>query len=113
MSELDNTPNDEIWRKILTGEMAEFLKGRHFLKRIPSEPRCKMCNAPFTGIGGRLFRLTLKLKPSKINPYFCNSCYDFLAAHPGKTEIEMTLLFADIRGSTTLAQELGTTAFCH
>jgi adenylate cyclase len=49
--------------------------------------------------------------PSKINPHFCSGCYDLLAANPGSTEIEMTLLFADIRGSTTLAQEMGTTAF--
>src|SRR5258708_26326735 len=107
MSELDNTPNDEIWRKILTGEMAEFLKGRHFLKRIPSEPRCKMCNAPFTGIGGRLLPLTLKLKPSKINPYFCNSCYDFPAAHPRQTGNETPPLFSDICRSSPRAPDAG------
>jgi adenylate cyclase len=103
--------NDELWRKVLTGEINEYIKLRGFLKRIPSEPRCKMCNAPFHGLGGQVVRLTLRKGPSKINPHFCNGCYNFLAANPGSAEIEMTLLFADIRGSTTLAQEMGTTAF--
>ncbi len=111
MSESENSKNDEIWRYILSGEMKDFIKGRHFLKRIPSEPRCKMCNAPFGGLGAHFSRLAFKRKPSKINPHFCDGCYNMLVSNPGKTEIEMSLLLADIRGSTTLAQELGTTAF--
>jgi adenylate cyclase len=31
--------------------------------------------------------------------------------HPGGAEIELTLLFADVRGSTSLAESLGTAAF--
>ena len=31
--------------------------------------------------------------------------------NPDHAEIDMPLLFADIRGSTTVAQEMGTTAF--
>ncbi len=107
----DNPKNDEMWRKVLTGEIKEFSKMRRFLERIPSNPRCKMCNAPFHGLGGRLVRLTLGKVPSKINPRFCSGCYDQLVQNPGSAEIDMTLLFADIRGSTTLAQEMGTTAF--
>jgi len=107
----ENEKNNEIWRKVLTGEFTDFVRMRGFLKRVPSDPRCKMCNAPFHGLGGYVVRLTLRKGPSKINPYFCDACYNFLSANPGSAEIEMTLLFADIRGSTTLAQELGTTAF--
>jgi adenylate cyclase len=107
----ENKNNDEIWRKVLTGEIADFIRFRGILKRIPSDPRCKMCNAPFHGLGGHFARLALRKSPSKINPQFCSGCYNFLAANPGSAEIEMTLLFADIRGSTTLAQEMGTTAF--
>jgi adenylate cyclase len=109
----DNTNHNELWHQVLTGEYKGIGKARRLLKRIPSEPRCKMCNAPFTGVGGQVVRLTLGRKPSKINPHFCSGCYDLLVANPGSTEIEMTLLFADIRGSTTLAQEMGTTAFSH
>jgi adenylate cyclase len=107
----ENKKNDAIWRQILSGEVGEFIKMRGVFKRIPSDPRCKMCNAPFHGLGGQVLRLALRKGRSKINPQFCNGCYNYLAAHPGSAEIDMTLLFADIRGSTTLAQELGTTAF--
>jgi len=106
-----NSKNNEIWRMVLSGEFKKMMTSRRYLKHIPSEPRCKMCLAPFRGMGGQFVRLTLRRVPSKINPHFCSGCYDFLTANPGSTEIEMTLLFADIRGSTTLAQEMGTTAF--
>lgn len=107
----DNTTHDELWRQVLTGEYKGVGKARRLLKRIPSEPRCKICNAPFNGVGGQVIRLILGRKPSKINPDFCSGCYDLLVANPGSTELEMTLLFADIRGSTTFAQKMGTAAF--
>lgn len=107
----DSTRNNELWRKVLSGESREMLAFRRFFKHIPAEPRCKLCLAPFQGVGGKFVRITMHKVPSRINPHFCNDCYDFLTANPGSTEIEMTLLFADIRGSTTLAQEMGTTAF--
>lgn len=107
----DNNRNNEIWRKILNGEITEFIKMRRFLQRIPSDPRCRLCNAPFHGVGGRIVRMALRKSPSKINPHFCDACYGYLSANPGGAEVEMTLLFADIRGSTTLAQEMGTMAF--
>jgi adenylate cyclase len=36
----------------------------------------------------------------------CNSCFAYLSRHHGGAEIEGTLLFADIRGSTTLAESM-------
>jgi adenylate cyclase len=107
----DNSHNDEMWRKILTGEVTQLVRSRNFLKRVPSERRCVSCNAPFTGLGGQLVRLTLRRVPSRVNPRFCNGCFNFLFANLGGAEVEMTLLFADIRGSTTLAQEMGTVEF--
>ncbi len=107
----DESKNNDLWHQVLMGQYKSLPTARRILKWLPAEPRCKICNAPFFGVGGQLVRLTLGRKPSKINPHFCSGCYDLLTAHPGGTEIEMTLLFADIRGSTTLAQELGTTAF--
>ena len=108
---IENSKNDELWHQVLTGNYKDIPRARRLLKRIPAEPRCKICNAPFRGLGGQLVRLALHRSPSKINPHFCSGCYDLLAANPGSTEIEMTLLFADIHGSTTLAQEMGTTEF--
>ncbi|MEX1169532.1 MAG: adenylate/guanylate cyclase domain-containing protein [Chloroflexota bacterium] len=45
------------------------------------------------------------------SPKICNSCYTFLSAHHGGAEIECTMLFADIRGSTTLAEGMSTVEY--
>lgn len=44
------------------------------------------------------------LGPSSGNPNFYNKCERFGLDHPGGAEVEMSLLFADVRGSTTLAE---------
>ncbi len=50
-------------------------------------------------------------RPSDRSPRICNSCYTFLADHHGGAEIECTMLFADIRGSTTLAEGMSAGAY--
>lgn len=44
--------------------------------------------------------------PSDKNPNWCASCFRFMSTHHGGAEIECTLLFADVRGSTTLAESM-------
>jgi adenylate cyclase len=46
-----------------------------------------------------------------MNPRWCSICESFAKGNPGGAEIPLSLLFADIRGSTTLAETLGTTQF--
>jgi adenylate cyclase len=41
----------------------------------------------------------------------CNVCEHYAADNLGGAEIELSMLFADVRGSTTLAEQMGTTAF--
>lgn len=41
-----------------------------------------------------------------MNPHMCNICERFAEANPGGTELEVSLLFADIRGSTPLAETM-------
>jgi adenylate cyclase len=50
-------------------------------------------------------------RPSDANPTLCNSCFAFVAKHHGGAEIECTMLFADIRGSTTLAEAMSPAEF--
>jgi adenylate cyclase len=38
------------------------------------------------------------------NPTFCRSCFTFLVDNQGGAEIECSLMFADVRGSTTIAE---------
>ena len=46
-----------------------------------------------------------------MNPRYCNSCENFARNNPGGVELELALLFADIRGSTTIAQQIGPAEF--
>jgi adenylate cyclase len=96
--------DEEYWREFLSrgGDTWQGL-GRRVLKRIPADPRCRMCASPFQGPGAPLMRLIGK-RPSVANPNWCTSCFNFMAKHHGGAEIEGAMLFADIRGSTTLAE---------
>ena len=50
-------------------------------------------------------------RPSQQSPQMCSACYTFVAEHHGGAEIEVSLLFADIRGSTTLAEGMPSAQF--
>ena len=95
---------------------ADFKAGSHIrrLRRmwrtVPSAPRCKMCNSPFGGPGGALTRLIGKGRWHG-NAKYCAGCYKDLYRNRQGAEIECTLLFADIRGSTTLAESMRPNAF--
>jgi hypothetical protein len=96
---------DELYRRIWSeGERGHSL-GRHLVGHLPKNPRCTLCNAPFRGFGAPLMRLLGK-PPSTRNPRFCAACEDFMTRHQGGAEVELTMLFADVRGSTTLAEQM-------
>ena len=50
-------------------------------------------------------------RPSKMNPNLCSMCEDFARKNPGGAVIPLSLLFADIRDSSRLAETLGTAKF--
>ena len=50
-------------------------------------------------------------RPSDKNPTMCTSCFDFMAKHHGGAEIDCSFLFADVRGSTTMAERMSPAAF--
>jgi adenylate cyclase len=84
---------------------------RRLNRRLPSDPRCKFCNAPFRGIGGALERVVFGKRQSALNPRYCNMCDEASRRFPGGAEVEMSMLFADIRGSTALSETMSPTAF--
>ena len=102
--------NEEFWRDFLTRGDGNERKVRRVFKLIPQPPRCKLCAAPFRGIGAPLMRVIGK-RPSTKNPSLCTSCFDFMASHHGGAEIDCTFLFADVRGSTTIAEGMSATEF--
>lgn len=83
---------------------------RRFWRTIPSPPRCKMCTRPFGAPGGPIMRL-IGLGPWPGNPKYCRGCFKDLYRNRVGAEIECTLLFADIRGSTGVAESMGATEF--
>jgi adenylate cyclase len=73
------------------------------MRHLPSDPRCRLCNAPYGGIGGKIMR-RVGFGPSRKNPGLCNTCFE--KAPMGGVEMEIGVLFADIRGFTSLAETL-------
>jgi adenylate cyclase len=95
-------PSDEMWRRMLV-DQAPFLGSRRWHARIPSSPRCKLCAAPFSGPGGLVMRFAGHARWAK-NPKYCTGCFRMLSNNHGGAEVECSLLFADVRGSTTMAE---------
>ena len=111
MSEPDPTI-EAMWRDMLTNpEAALYKKGRIF-RHVPGDPRCRLCRIPLGGIAGPILKLTGR-RPAKYNPHFCNACEVWSSAHPGGAVIDLAVLFADVRGSTGLAESLGPGPFAH
>ena len=94
---------EEIWYKALMEEEPISRHAYHLLGMLPANPRCKICAAPFRGWGGMIMRM-LGREQSQYNPRFCAKCNVF--ERPGGAEIPLTMFFADVRGSTALAEQM-------
>jgi adenylate cyclase len=101
------TNADDWWRAVLTGVNPDlpYRQLRTFWGRLPTNPRCNMCNAPFKGPVTPLLRLLGK-QPSNLTPRLCKQCHDAAARRHGGAEVELSLMFADVRGSTPLAERM-------
>jgi adenylate cyclase len=82
---------------------------RRISRAIPSDPRCKLCDTPF-GAPGNVMRF-IGFGPSRLNRRICSGCIHALQKRPGGAEIELSLMFADVRGSTGLAERMGPVEF--
>ena len=78
---------------------------------LPHDPRCKICASPFEGMGGIVMRMVFGRKRSALNPQFCSICEDYVRKHQGGAEVEMSMLFADVRGSTALSEQMNPMEF--
>jgi adenylate cyclase len=74
---------------------------RRLLRGLPASPRCRFCLVPFGGVGK-----LIGIKPSAKNPNYCRSCFEGM---PTRThELEVGVLFADIRGFTSWTESHAT-----
>jgi adenylate cyclase len=112
---------EEEWHDFLSGTHPH-LHDKSPLRFIPSNPRCKLCKAPFGGPGAVILR-RYGFTPWPKNPKVCGRCFKGLQEHasmcPGDpagsevrgAEVELSMLFADVRGSSKLARQMSTLEF--
>jgi adenylate cyclase len=103
---LDIIPMSRRWEGILSGDSAlatgERL-GRRLFSLIPAQLRCRFCNAPFRGPYAGPFG-KLGYTPSRKNPSICERCIE--RAPEGGALVPVSILFADVRGYTTIAERM-------
>ncbi len=97
--------NEEAWRAVLTGDLGSLKYFRAVLGKIPAGPRCKLCAAPLKAPGSVVLK-PFGFGPSKLNRRLCRACFRHIDKQPGGAEVEISLLFADVRGSTSLAEKM-------
>ncbi len=96
------------WQKLLVDGYEPLKVVQRVFRRLPHDPRCKLCLNPFGGVGGKVVGLVGR-KPSRKNPNLCQACFDRLPE--GGIEIDIGVVFADVRGSTTIGEKSSATDF--
>lgn len=96
------------WHRLLVDGYEPLKKVQRVFRRLPSDPRCKLCQNPFGGVGGKMCAV-IGRKPSRKNPNLCQFCFDHLP--PGGIEIDIGVLFADVRNSTAMGESSSASEF--
>lgn len=96
----------EFWRQFLNGESGALL--RRTMRRLPSSPRCKLCSAPFSGPLVPVLKLA-GFRRWPLNDRLCRMCVRTMEKNVGGAEVEVSLLYVDVRGSTTIAETISPT----
>jgi len=95
--------DEQRWRRILIEGHGTLRLLQAVFRFVPSAPRCKLCHNPFGGLGGKLVGL-LGFTRSRKNPNLCARCCDSLPR--GGANVDIAVLFADVRGSTSLGEQM-------
>ncbi len=71
----EKSKKDEVekhWHNLLfAGEFTKERRLRNVFAKLPNDPRCKVCNAPYHGVGAPLMRV-LGRTPSNLTPDLCD-----------------------------------------
>jgi len=110
---------DELWYWYLTGEHKHGFPKSYERKKdfsrmvfgiLPGETRCFECNLPLSGSGAAIMS-PLGLRGSTFSPELCAWCETSVRKEEGGAEVEISMLFADVRGSTSMAESSGINEF--
>jgi adenylate cyclase len=110
-----NEAADARWHALLTGDATgapALVTLRRLFRHLPSDPRCKLCYAPYAPPFGPVVGLLGFGRWAK-NPSLCGACLRIMERDQGGAEVELSMLFADLRGSTPLAAEMSASAYRH
>jgi adenylate cyclase len=99
---------EEGWRRALTEP--GFAPQSRLFQWLPSNPRCPVCRAPYGLPFGPIVHL-LGYGRSKRYPQLCNPCFSQMLHNRGGAEVPITVLFADVRGSTGMAERSSASDF--
>jgi adenylate cyclase len=102
--------SESVWHELLVEGNPMMEKSRAVFRVIPSDPRCMFCNSPFQGLGRHVMPIFGRGQ-SHEDPRFCNACINYGRSNPGGAEVDLATVFADVRGSTPLAERIGNRAF--
>ncbi len=110
---------NEIWYWYLTGKWREGkavrfpLLGKAMMtaySALPGTPRCFECRVPLSGFGHAVLK-PLGVGSSTFSSRLCNMCEKEARKLEAGAEVELSMLFADVRGSTSLAEATPTLEF--
>jgi adenylate cyclase len=101
------THNDPFWHDVLSGRIRKRVWRRHVFRLISpgARQRCHLCLAPFDGVAAPLMR-AIGRGPWRRNPHYCDMCERLFTQCRGGAEVEIAVIYADVRGSTQLAARM-------
>jgi adenylate cyclase len=112
----------ETWYYYLTGDWhtpfpyelknaRTFINLQHkFYSVFPSNLHCHECGIPINGFWGNVWRF-MGSAPSSFSPRLCSACERSARQYEVGAEVALSMIFADVRDSTPLAESLGPSGF--
>lgn len=97
--------NTGLWFQVFAVGHPVLISKQRRYAMLPGSPRCKLCEAPFGGLGGVVMKL-IGLSMSPRNSDYCTACDGFLRAFPGGAEVPMSMMMVDIRDSLELSSHI-------